>query len=73
MRAPRVTPSPWKQNEGDKKTHYSTPTGKYGHNNSHTAKSTTNPIEKNKTKQKGNNGRGFHGSVPYDGRKDHRG
>ena len=55
------------------KTHIGTPTGKYSNNDSHTAKSTINPIEIKKRKEKGNNGRGFRGSVPYDGRKDHRG
>ena len=73
MRAPRVTPSPQKQKEGHKKTHCSTPMGRYDHNDSHTAKSTTNTIEINKTKEKENKGRGFCNSVPYDGRKDHRG
>ena len=50
MRALCMTPSPKEQKEGDKKTHYSTPTGRYNHNDSHTAKSITNTIEINKTK-----------------------
>ena len=68
-----MTPSPWKQNEGHKKTHYTTPTGKYSHNDSNAAESSINAKEVNESKEKGNKGSGFTGTVPHNGRKEHSG
>ena len=56
-----------------KKIHYTTPTGKFSHNNSHMVESSTNTKEANKSKEKRNKWRVFTSTVPHDGRKEHSG
>ena len=73
MRAPQVTLSPQMQKERENQIHYNTPTGKYGYNDSHAAESSTNTLETNKSKEKGNKGCEFVGSVPHDCRDEHSG
>ena len=52
-----------------KKTHYTTPTGKYSHNDSHAAESSIHAKEVNESKEKGNKGWGFTGTVPMMGQR----
>ena len=71
MRAPKVTPSPQMQKEGENQIHNSTPTGKYSYNNSRIAETSTNALETKRPKEKGNKGSELVGIVPYDWRHEH--
>ena len=72
MRAPQVTPSPQMQKEGENQIHYSTPTCKYGHNDSYAAKIIKKPLQTNKLKARGNEGTGDFDGVPHDRRHGYR-
>ena len=73
MRAPKVTPSPQMQKEGENQIHNSTPTGKYRYNNSRIAETSTNALETNEPKEKGHKGKGSVSIAPHEGSKDHTG